>query len=446
MRKAYFTPEELLSKIKPFVSNRTGLIGPAAHLPVSGGNPAISVYGAVVSDANRLSEAYLHGSDDGLFLSGAGSSLYRDQAEIKAYCEALERYCTVVFNPDAITVATRQELGDSAIDLEKLPRGRKEEYRHPYTFLVPPNNSAEMRWVQGYSLISGEPKWVPMGMVYISSAHYYRGEAFYPPITTGSALAASYEQAIISGTQEVIERDALTLTWLHKLPLPQIDVSDFNDPDFTERMRRLEEAGVKQYFFNATTDLGVSTVYALQVNPHSNVAVVVMAATRLDPREAIVKVIDETASSRYALEKLVQEPRRYNPENFHSFTRLTDGAVYYCDAQNLSDFDFLIKNKRTCTIADMPNLKTADVEADLRRLVDLFQAQQLELVVVDITVPEIRQMGFYVVKVIVPQLLPLTTNYNLRYLASQRLYEAPSRMGYGAKTYDQINPLPQPFA
>ena len=446
MRKGYFTPEEVFNKIKPFVSNRTGLIGPAAPLPISGGNPAICVYGAVVSDANQLSEHYLHGSDDGLFLSGAGSSLYRDQAEIKAYCEALERYCTVVFNPDAITVATRQELGDDAIDLETLPRGRDEEYRHPLTYLVPPNNSAEMRWIQGYSLISGKPKWVPMGMVYISSAHYYRGEAFYPPITTGCALAASYEQAIISGAQEVIERDALTLTWLHKLPLPRIDVSDFDDPHFQERMRRLEQSGVKQYFFNATTDLGVSTIYALQVNPYSNVAVVVMAATRLNPREAIVKVIDETASSRYALEKLVHEPRRYNPEDFRSFTRLTDGATYYSDAQNLSDFDFLIKNDCTCAIDDMPNLKTGDVEADLRRLVSLFRERELELVVVDITVPQARQMGFYVVKVIAPQLLPLTTNYNLRYLASERLYEAPVCMGYEAKRYDQINPLPQPFA
>jgi ribosomal protein S12 methylthiotransferase accessory factor len=446
MLRTLLTAEEIIACVQPFASKRTGMIQPSFELPLVTGNPEIAVFTSPLCNTAQLSELYKLESNDGLALAGASASIHRQQAHAKAYCEALERYCNVVFDPASVIVATRNELGDDAVDLELFPRCSDDEYRQPYNFLQPPSNTAKMRWVQGYSLISGQPRWVPLSAVYISSAFHYPGEAFTLPISTGSALAAGFEQATVSGICEVIERDALMMTWLHQLPLPQIDVSACANPEFWERMERVQAAGIQQYFFDATTDLGVCTVYALQIAPQGRLTALVMAATKLDPNEAISKVLDEASASRVAIEQLVMQPPRFNPEDPRTFTSLSDGAVFYGDRANLPAFDFLLEHDRRRDLAELPMLATGNVEEELDRLIDLFRAQDLELLVVDITVPQVREVGLYAVKVIAPQLMPLITNHNMRFTATPRLYQAPGRMGYPARAAHALNNWPQPFA
>lgn len=446
MPKAFFAPEEIAERVRPFVGGRTGMIEPAFELPLVTGNPAICAFTAPLSKVERLGPHIQLRSDDGLALSGAGASVYREQAHLKAYCEAVERYCNTVFDPAAVRVATRAELGEQAVDLELFPRCDEEEYRSPFSFLRPADNHTPIRWVPGFSLVRGEPCWVPFAAVYISSPFLYPGEAFVLPISTGSALAACYEQAAVSGICEVIERDALMLTWLQQLELPRIDLAGVEHPELRERLARLEAAGVEQIFFDATTDLGVSTIYALQIAPHSKLAVLVMAATKLDPAEGLVKVIDEASASRVALEQLAHQPPLFDPADFRSFTRLSDGAVFYGERSRSRAFDFLLGSPRRRALAELPNLSAGDPERELDRLVAIFRARGLELLVVDITVPQVRAAGLYAVKVIAPQLMPLVTNHNMRFSATPRLYDAPRRMGYPVRGPQDLNPWPQPFA
>lgn len=303
-----------------------------------------------------------------------------------------------------------------------------------------------MRWVQGFSLISGRSQWVPVSAVFISSPFRYPGEAFTLPISTGSALAASYEQATVSGICEVIERDGLMLTWLQQLSLPQIDYSSCADPAFWQRMDRIADAEVQQYFFDATTDLGVGTVYALQVAPRSPLAVLVMASTRLNPTEALIKVMDEASASRIALEQLVHQPARFQPDDYRTFTRLTDGAVFYGDMARFSAFDFLFQGTQRRPLTALRNLATGNPATDLDRLIEIFRQRNLELLVVDITLPQVRAVDLYAVKVVAPQLMPLVTNHSMRFTATPRLYDAPRRMGYRVRAPQELNPWPQPFA
>lgn len=422
------------------------MIQPAFELPLVTGNPAICAFTSPLCTVERLADHLQLRSDDGLALSGAGASVYREQAHLKAYCEAVERYCNAVYDPAALIVATQAELGKQAVDLELFPRCGEEEYRSPHCFLRPASNHAPQRWVRGFSLVRGEPCWVPFAAVYISSPFLYSGEAFTLPISTGSALAACYEQATVSGICEVIERDALMLTWLQQLELPRIDVSGCDHPELRERLARLEAAGVEQHFFDATTDLGVSTIYAIQLAPYSRLATLVMAATKLDPVEGLIKVIDEASASRVALEQLAHKPPLFDPADFRSFTRLSDGAVFYGQRERVRAFDFLLHSSRRRRLADMPHLSTGDPERELDRLVAIFRERGLELLVVDITVPQVRAAGLYAVKVIAPQLLPLATNHNARFTATPRLYDAPRRMGYPVRGPQDLNPWPQPFA
>jgi ribosomal protein S12 methylthiotransferase accessory factor len=72
----------------------------------------------------------------------------------------------------------------------------------------------------------------------------------------------------------------------------------------------------------------------------------------------------------------------------------------------------------------------------------------MEIVVAEVTTRDIKEAGFTVVRVLVPQLQPLSQDHNIRFLGSQRLYEVPKRMGFAAKRRNesQITDLPHPFA
>ena len=445
MRRSFFTAEEIFSRAEGLAAPRTGLIGPAHELTLRPGNPELCVFGAAVSNPHQLSSA-IAPLDPGNSLSGAGSSLDRVWARAKAACEALERYSNYVPPRTEFVVASRDELGDEALDLELFPRCSAAEYANPRNPLVPPSNQATMRWVRGRSLITGRPCWVPAIAVYLGLSFDYPGEAFLLPISTGSALAASYEQAMVSAICEVVERDALMLTWLHRLPLPRIDTADLREPGFAERMRRVAAAGIEQIFFDATTDLGVATLYALQLAPHGDLATLVMSATRTNPLEIFAKVIDESSSSRFAIEQLLLQPLPFAPQDFHSFRRLTDGAAFYADPARLEAFDFLLGHDQRRDSSALPSLADPDPAVELERLVAIFRRRNLELAVVDLTLPSVGNAGFRAVKVVAPQLLPLAVDYNARFLDTPRLYEAPARMGYEPRQPSQLNPWPQPFA
>ena len=78
----------------------------------------------------------------------------------------------------------------------------------------------------------------------------------------------------------------------------------------------------------------------------------------------------------------------------------------------------------------------------MKRLAD----KDIEVFVVDVTQPEVRDVGLVVVRVIVPELMRISFAHSIRYLAHPRLYAAPEKMGYGARTEDMITDDPIPFA
>jgi ribosomal protein S12 methylthiotransferase accessory factor len=82
----------------------------------------------------------------------------------------------------------------------------------------------------------------------------------------------------------------------------------------------------------------------------------------------------------------------------------------------------------------------------LDRLVARFTELDYELCVVDQTVGPVADCGLCAVRVVAPELLPLNVNYNIKFGATPRLYEAPKRMAHPARDYAGFNRWPQPFA
>lgn len=421
-----------------------GLMSQVVRLNPHPGDPVFPIYSSTLGQINYALGAYSKMQDNGSGLvGGAGGDVDPALARIKAIAEGVERYSSCVFDERQFIWATAAELGNEALDLDTVPRCSEAELAHPRCLLRAPDKNAPIRWMRGVSLSDGRAIWVPAIMVYLKMATLSAGERFVLPISTGCATHVTLEKALLGGLCEVIERDSISLTWLQQLPLPRLELDALPGwaQEYVERNARSKN-GVETLFFDATTELGVPTIYALQVAPNNEtLAALVMCSTELDPAVAVTKIMRESASSRTSL----QQPQSC-PDNWDDFIDVFHGATFMGRRAQLSAFDFLRHSPHRRPLSEIQSLTTGDDRRDLHHLIARLRQHGMEAFAVDLTTDEARRAGMWVVRVIVPALQPLSFSYRARYLGHPRLYEAPRLMGYAVRGEADLNAWPQPFA
>ena len=422
-----------------------GLFGPSRV--VSGIGDTLRIRTRIVElgsvrDGNVGSNSKAGEDDESSPLTASGSSFKDDEALFLALMEGLERYCTCIFEKDQLIWATGEELGDSAIDLDTIPRCSILELLHAKCPLRAPNKTKPIRWVRAISLLDGRLVYVPAIMAYLDTRKT-EAEQFWLPITTGCAAHTSYERALLAGILEVAERDAISITWLQKLPLPRIEVDSV--PPILEPywdIYKKSSRYVECFFFDATTDLGIPTIYGLQTSSHDRrVATTVSCSATLDPSFAIAKVICDLAATGVSLR--TEHPV---PSSFDDFCRIFDGATFMARSEQSYAFEFLLKAERIRPITEIPSLDTSDDATTLRRILEMLRRRGLEVYAVDLTTDEALRAGLRVIRVLIPGLQPFSFHYRARYLGHSRLYKAPKNMGYRVLAEPEVNALPQPFA
>jgi ribosomal protein S12 methylthiotransferase accessory factor len=428
--------------IRNLLQPQGGIVGSVGQFWANRDEPRLLIESL---DLGELTETFthLHALKLRPHLAGAGAGLDEREAIIPALGESLERYCACVFTDDQFIRATAVELGSGALDLDTIPRCSTKEFSHTRCPLVPASKNAPIRWIQALSLLDGRVVYVPVVMVYLYAGFISRDERIWSPISTGCAAHVSLERALINAILEVIERDAISITWLQQLSLPRLEIDSVSSvlAPYWERYQRSSRE-LEYVFFDATTDLGIPTVYALQIaraNPKVNT--LVSCCTALDPIEAVVKVIRDMAACRVAF----RHPR-VTPNNWDDFTEVHHGASYMTLSENSSAFDFLFSSQTKRFLCELPQKNRADDQRTLESLLGTFRRKGLDLYAVDLSTDEALRVGARVVRVIVPGLQPLGFQYRARYLGHPRLYDAPLKMGYPVRTEEKLNQWPQPFS
>ena len=419
-----------------------GLIGSPRLFRARADEPRMFVHTISMNNIHELwpniSRCNVHGS-----ITGAGVDSEADRALLPASVEALERYSASIFSEEQFVRASATELGSEAVDLDSLPRCSTAELTHPKCPLVAPDKSAPMRWVQVLSLLTGEVKYMPAVLVYIHAGFATPAEHIVFPITTGCAAHTNLKQAILGGILEVIERDAISILWLQCLALPEIEVNDIPPclAPYWELYQR-SSRDLRYTFLDATTDIGIPVVYGLQTSRHQSYAhTLVACSAALDPDWAVAKVIRDMAAGRVAFRR-----ERKVPDSWDDFTDIFHGAAYMSSAERAHAFDFLRRPGESLLLSQMPSHSVNDPDHDLAMVLERLHRKNLDVFVAEISSDEALRLGLRVVRVIIPGLQPVGFHYRARYLGHPRLYTAPLAMGYQARTEDQLNPWPQPFA
>lgn len=371
-----------------------------------------------------------------------------------AILEGLERYCGMTpRGKRTVATGSYRELADRALDPRSAGLYAPERYADPDFEFEPFDDGLVLNWVWGYSFARERPILVPEQLVYYDSGG---GSRFVAEGSNGCALGGSLEEAILYGLLEAAERDSFLMAWYAQLPLPRLDPESARDAELSHMVNLLRETcGYEVLLFNATMEYGIPSLLAVLKNTKRTGAnLICTASAHLDPvRAARSAVLEAAGRIRFLGERLARdrEDAIRMLEDSEQVGRMEDHAVLYGLPEAEERLSFLLRaspEPRAFREEFEPVRRHDDLTEDLKSLLSAFRKIGLDVVVVDQTAPELADDGLYVVKVLVPGLLPMSFGHRFRRLNGlERLRRIPAALGYAERplTADRINPFPHPF-
>lgn len=300
-----------------------------------------------------------------------------------------------------------------------------------------------IRWIPARFSCSGKHVLLPLAMV------NYRNE-LYPNFSfmqnsNGCALGNSLDEAALFSVLEVIERDALLLTWYSRSTPPRISTKSISVPAITENLRFLASIGYETYCFDITTEFGVPTVLILlKGQSELQPGVFLTAASHPNPRIALHSALSEASS-------LIGRAERNFRRSLHDTKLpLLEGNQYlfYAQHSQLEHFDFLLRGRETLEFADFVSLyssETSDAGKVLENLACRAATLGYETLIVDNTPEALASVGLYSARAFIPGTIPLTFNKDLVYIPERRLARAADKCDWVSDATDLSQVLPHPF-
>jgi ribosomal protein S12 methylthiotransferase accessory factor len=449
--------------IDVFVDARTGIVTRLDPLRLHPSAPrTLRIVQSVACDMSRISFCANGRSNHG------SSFVSEEAARTAAIAECIERYCGNWVDERTLVEASHRELvagGEHAVDPRRLTLHSPSQHRAAGFPFVPFTRELRVHWVRGSCLTCDRPAWIPASLVHVN---WYAGRHAADPSTNypmfaGIAAGSSWDAAVASGLEEVIERDATMIWWLNGHRLPGVHP--------TAEMRALWEGdpaehGQRAWLIHLDNEFDVPVMAGVVENVRDGLLTIGFAA-RPDPVDAGLKAwaealaLQETArwmqdpngwfwrSSELidtAGLKAPREDRRYLDEyraDFHDVDTLMSQLQATLDPRALQVVRrwVAVEPQRSMgSLARLPDRAAATYRARLER-------RGFEVFAVDLTTPDVATTDLRVARVVVPGLVP---NLPAAFppLGGRRVLDAGVALGWRDRPLEEaeVNLFPLPHA
>lgn len=368
-------------------------------------------------------------------VASAGASLDPDEALWRALGEGVERYCAL----NAVVSGEPVTLREAGL-ADRWPVCAPDEPCPPSLRALPIDTP--LTHVSARRLADDREALVPAGIAHLNFQSAPTEPPVAVPISTGLAFGRDLPGALWRGLCEVAERDAIAGMWWTGAPLPEIAADARHVPDaVAERLELVAAAGLRVRLFDMSTDFRVPAVFCV-VTAERYPFLVVGAGCHADPAAACAKALDETVALRCALRGRRDGPAPASPAEVR---QLIDHALYYAGQAGHPAFAFLLGRRGPRrSFAEFAGQDWWTAPADLPALSRFAAARERDgftALWLDLTAPEAAGLG-RVVKVIVPEMVPLSPDHAIRWLGTPRLL---ARAGLAEASAARFNPDPHPF-
>lgn len=377
----------------------------------------------------------------------AGSAGLSPEAAIAgAVGEAIERYSGVHVPNDRLVVATRAELGHHAVDPARCALFHHRQHAAPDFPFAPFVEELSLRWIDGVRLDTGAPAFVPAQLALLDPPVEGEPRIAYPT-SNGLACGATPEEAILAALLEVVERDAVMITWANRLSLPRLSWDDDEDLAAIDR-RYFAPTGLRYATLDGSAFFGVPVVLAVVRGAVGGPPEIALGAA-CKPR--VGAAVQTSLTEAFGVRRWMRDLRLECPdrtyESLFDVQTFEDHLAFYWPPERVARTAFLDAStavRETATVAAIPGETPLElVEWVAARLAE----SGVSAYAVDVTSPDVAQLGISVFRVVCPELCALDVLGAAPYRGGTRLYRAAFDAGLLPLPleYDDLNPLPHPF-
>lgn len=442
MIQAGSSVQQLFEKVEYLVDDRVGIITHVGEFPVEPGGPQFFHFYGQACDTTAFA-----GQKN--FATTGGASTNRGIAMAKAIGEAVERYCSAIYDMEDFPLTSFASRRFPCVSPEKFALYSPAQYAHPRFSYQPFTETTSVRWAKMIDPLTDEPCYVPASMVVMPYFNDTKnGEIpIAQPITTGLACHCSWEKAAMSAIGEVVERDAFTIAWQARLGMPKIRLHTLS-PHNRDLVDRFQRTGHSVTILNITLDHGIPSILSVIQHPSPEApALLVAASADLDPEEAVRKSLEELAHTRrLALQLKATLPPLVQGLDHESLVDQDSHIHLYCDHTNASLAEFMFSSDHQIDFNEIENLSTGDQEHDLTMYLERIAEINHQVLLADLTTCDVKDLGLWVVRAVIPGFHPLCMGHPFRALGGSRLWTIPQKLGYQGITPETgDNPIAHPY-
>jgi len=151
-------------------------------------------------------------------------------------------------------------------------------------------------WVLGWDIVSGADVYVPEACVGVAQG-WPRTHRPFVSGSNGLASGAHVLEAVLSGLQEVIERDGMTLNTV-ATQAPEFDAMSLLEVSAPSVAARIQRSGLRLEIVDCRTEIGVPTIVAYLYDDHGFAGTFKGAGAGSSNRTALVRAVTEAAQGR----------------------------------------------------------------------------------------------------------------------------------------------------
>lgn len=401
-------------------------------------------YGCTAGDLTRITDTAAPAE----LFDGHGRGQSRDEAVITTIAEALERYAAGLAGAGApIWFGSAAEAADVAVPPERFTRMSAAEHRRlgfpPYA------DAASIGWCEARELHGGGRALVPAQVAFIGHNLWGMEDLVQVASSKGLGTHWSDADAILHGLCELVEADAFMITYLNRLPVPEIDLGTL--PARSPVRWLVDAVGTGSIGFvrawDITTDCRVPTVLgALGGWLHGGSVVTFGLATAADPVTATTKALQEAVHTTVWMDRRsVARARAWTPSEIRAAKGRGHQKLLGANAAYLRDLEWLFAPRELVGVDDLVRLPEESPSERLATVVDRVGTAGMSCYAADLTPPDLADIGLHVWRAVVPEAQPFSLGA-LRYLDGRRLREVPVRLGHRHRPLAEaaFNDLPHP--
>ncbi|SBS25205.1 molybdopterin biosynthesis protein MoeB [Marinomonas spartinae] len=348
---------------------------------------------------------------------GSGKGLDEISAHISAVGEAIERYSAARFRKSACKYAAIKQLTGEFVDPDDLVLYSPSQYQSMNFPFSKWRKNQKIHWTQGSWIGTQRSVWVPALVSYFNFECPHE-EQFSQVSSNGLAAGQSHEDAAIRATYELIERDAMMLTWYAQLPCQRLSI----ETQYQGKMRLLIDdivsQGIELELYLLDVGIHVPTVVCLALGDGMrSPAVSVALATHGDIHVAMRKALLEQGHVMPYLCHLMRSGHKL-PRHVHEVQSLEDHAAYYFSSDKKSAFDFM---RQPLEQAIEPAQWDFPVVANIDDLRQRLLAAKVDVAIVDVTSPDVALSPFKVARAVGVNMQPIHFGEQFKRVNNPRL-------------------------